>query len=536
MILRTPDVAVALDDLAELLADDLALADRVGQDRVELGDLALALGQLVHDALALEGGEPAQLHVEDRDGLDLVDVEQLHELAAGGLGAVGVADQGDDVVQPVQRLGQRAQDVGALLGLAELEAGTPDDDLDLVRDVVADELVQPQRLRHAVDDRQHVRAEGRLQLGVLVEVVQHDLGDRVALEHDDQALAGALAALVADIGDAAHLPVADQVGDALRQVVRVDLVRQLGDHQDRAALGVLVHLDDGAHADRAAAGAVGVLDAVLADDERAGREVRSLDALEQRVQQRLVRGVGVLQEPLDAGGDLAQVVRRDVGRHADRDAGRAVDQQVRDAARQDRRLLRAAVVVRGEVDRLLVDLAQHLHGQRSQPALGVAHGGCGVVARRAEVPVAVDQRVAQRPGLGEAHEGVVDRRVTVRVVVAHDVADDAGALEVAAVRAVAAVVHGVEHAAVHRFEAVPHVRQRSTDDDRHRVVEVRPLHLDLDADRFDTIARRRRGEDVDHEGPFWSVLFHVERDRRCSTWNSTGTRCRGSGRPWRCAG
>ena len=34
--------------------------------------------------------------------------------------------------------------------------------------------------------------------------------------------------------------------------------------------------------------------------------------------------------------DLAEVVRRDVGRHADGDAGRAVDQQVRDARRQAR--------------------------------------------------------------------------------------------------------------------------------------------------------------------------------------------------------
>ena len=44
----------------------------------------------------------------------------------------------------------------------------------------------------------------------------------------------------------------------------------------------------------------------------------------------------------DGVDDLAQVVRRDVGRHADRDAGGAVDQQVREARRQDGRLLLAA--------------------------------------------------------------------------------------------------------------------------------------------------------------------------------------------------
>ena len=75
-------------------------------------------------------------------------------------------------------------------------------------DPVPDELVEPQRARHAVDQGEHVGAEGVLQLGVLVEVVQHDLGDRVALEHDDQALADARGGLVAHVGDAADPAVA----------------------------------------------------------------------------------------------------------------------------------------------------------------------------------------------------------------------------------------------------------------------------------------------------------------------------------------
>ena len=76
-----------------------------------------------------------------------------------------------------------------------------------------DEAVDGEGARHAVDDRQHVGAEVLLQLGVLVEVVQHDLGHGVALEHDDQALAGAAGGLVADVGDAGDLAVLDQFGD-----------------------------------------------------------------------------------------------------------------------------------------------------------------------------------------------------------------------------------------------------------------------------------------------------------------------------------
>ena len=125
-----------------------------------------------------------------------------------------------------------------------------------------------ERARHAVDDREHVRAEVLLQLGVLVQVVQHDLGDGIPLQDDHEALTGAVGGLVADVGDAGDLALAGEIADLDRDVVGVDLVRQLGDHEARAALD-LFDVDDGAHRDRAAAGAVRVLDAAGAEDLRA---------------------------------------------------------------------------------------------------------------------------------------------------------------------------------------------------------------------------------------------------------------------------
>ncbi len=323
---------------------------------------------------------------------------------------------------------------------------------------------------------------------MLVEVVEHDLGDRVALEHDDQALPDPRRALVADVGDAGQLALAHQLGDLQREVVGIDLVRELGDDQSLPAL-VLLDLDHGPHGDRAAPGAVGVLDPAPAHDERLGREVGPLDQPHGRFEQLFLAGLRVFQGPLDRAGDLAQVVRRDVGGHADGDAARAVDQQLRDARRQDVGLLRLAVVVGAEVDGLLVDVPQHLHGDGRELALGVAHRRRRVVAGRAEVALPVDQRISQRPRLGQADQRVVDRGVAVWVVGAHHVADDAGALEVAAVGTVATVVHRVEHPPVHRFEPVAHVRQRPGHDDGHRVVHVTALHLGLDVHRLDAVSR-----------------------------------------------
>jgi hypothetical protein len=166
----------------------------------------------------------------------------------------------------------------------------------------------------------------------------------------------------------------------LREAVRVDLVGQLGHHQADAVLDLL-DLDHRAHDDRASTGAVGVLDALAAQDERPGGKVWALDLGHHVGEELLARSLRVQQEPLDAGGDFAQVVRRNLGGHADRNTRRAVDQKVREPARQHRRFLGLAVVVVLEVDRVLVDVADHLHRQCRHPALGVSRRGRRVVTR-----------------------------------------------------------------------------------------------------------------------------------------------------------
>ena len=368
----------------------------------------------------------------------------------------------------------------------QLVLGAPDDDLALVLDVVVDDRAQRQRPRHVVDQRDRVDAERRLHRGVLVELVQHDLRDHAALEldHDPHALAIGLVAQVGDLGD---LLLVDEVGDLLDQAgvaALLDHEGQLGDDDRLLAVADVLRVGAGAHAHAAAAGLVGLADAADAEDHAAGREVRALDVLHQagRVDLRIV-DVG------DRRGDrLAQVVRRDVRRHADGDARGAVDEQVREARREHDRLAVVAVVVRDEVDGVGVEVAQHLARERRQPRLRVPHRGGRVVVDRAEVALAVDERVAHREVLREPDERVVDRRVAVRVVLAHHLADDAGALGVAAVGLQARLVHREQHAPVHRLEAVAHVGQRAPDDHGHRVVQVGGAHLLLEPARLDVAA------------------------------------------------
>ena len=50
-------------------------------------------------------------------------------------------------------------------------------------------------------------------------------------------------------------------------------------------------------------------------------------------------------------------------------------------------------------------------------------------------------------------------------------------------------MHRVEDAAVHGLEPVAHVGQRAADDDGHRVVEVRRLHLVLERARLEAVVQ-----------------------------------------------
>lgn len=281
----------------------------------------------------------------------------------------------------------------------------------------------------------------------------------------------------------------------------VDLVGQLGDDDAGPSPAVLLDLDDATHLDRPAAGLVRVLDTLGAHDQAGRGEVGSLDPLHHGLAGGFLVGLVILQAPVHGLRELAEVVRRDVGGHAHGDTARTVGQQVGEPARQNRGLLHPSVVVRDEIDCLLVDFTQHLHRQRSESRFGVTHGRWRIVTRRAEVALAVHQRVAQRPRLGHADQGVVDRGVAVRMVVTHRLGNGARGFGVAAIRTEARVVHRVQHAAVHGLETVAHLGQRAAHDHAHGVVDVAALHLLLDVDRFDPVVRLafRRQRRISHE-------------------------------------
>ena len=119
----------------------------------------------------------------------------------------------------------------------------------------------------AAADREHVGGEARLRRGVPPQLVEHDLGRRVALEVDDDAHALAVR-FVANVGDALDALVLGGLGDLLDQAVLADLIGDRGQHDRAAVAAAFLDLVARAHDDRAAPGVIGAARAGLAEDQR----------------------------------------------------------------------------------------------------------------------------------------------------------------------------------------------------------------------------------------------------------------------------
>ncbi len=396
------------------------------------------------------------------------------------------------------------------------------DDLDPVVDIDLQEVTQPEQPRLLVDEGDVVDAECVLHRGQPVQLLEHRLGVEPRAHLDHQLQAPVPVGEVLQVRDAGQLLGLDQVLDPGDHLLRPDPVGQLGDHDPGAARGDLLDPRRRPGAEDSPAALVGFPDSVQPHDLAAGRQVGAWDEAHQLVQGR----VRVGDQVPGGSNDLAEVVRGHVGGHPDGDPGGPVDEQVRDRGRKHLRLGQRAVVVRHEVDGVLVERGGHLHGGRGQPRLGVAVGGGRVIAaERAEVSVPVDQRQAHRPVLLHPDQRVVDRRVAVRVQAPHDLADDLGTLGVCLLRGQAHLAHLVEDPALHRLEPVPGVGQGALVDHRVGVLEVAGPHLlgDVDVDDvfLEVLGRRScRGASC--------------HDRHCAfPLGQAGSGARASGGGWR---
>ena len=367
----------------------------VSQNREVVFDKGRQLFQLVPDLVAAQRGEAVQTEIED--GLHLHFGELVGAAALFGIrldrfdqpdilgdianrplarsqrrtGRKRIARSANDphhFIHVGDRHNQTQQDMRTITRLVEFELGAPGDDFFAEGNKSRDDIAQHQGFRSAAANRQHIGRETRLRRRVPPQLVEHHFGGCIALQIDDNAHAHP-ARFIADIGDAFDPLVLGGFGNFLDQIILASLVRHRS-QDDRAPIPApfLNHmaatLDD-----RTAPGQIGGPRASAAQDERSCRKVRPRNDFDE------LFGCNrrVFDEGQAAVDHFAQIVRRNVGCHANRNAARAIDQQIGEAGWQNRRFAPRSVVIVLKINRVLVEIVKQAVGYLGQPRFGVTH-------------------------------------------------------------------------------------------------------------------------------------------------------------------
>ncbi len=458
--------AIAVADLGQIALHPRALARVAGEQGLQLGLFLLQPVAFFFDLHFLKAPQRAQPHVEDRLGLSVGQREFGHHHR---LGFILAADDGDDAVEVEigDQIAVEQLDPVGNLREAMFRPAAQDDELMI--DPCRNRLAQPHHPRGAaVIEYVQVERHPRFEVGQAEQAFDQRFGidgARARFEHD----ADFGIRFIADIGQDRQLAVVDQRGDLFDQLALLHAIGDFADDDLPGAAPLILQRPFGAHAERPAPGGIGVGDGGGAvDDDAAGREIRPAH----QFQDLRILGPGLVDQQDRGVDDLGGVVRRDAGRHADRDAAGAIGEQIGEQAGEQFRLILLAIIGRAEIDRILVQPVHQVDRDLRQPRFGIAIGGGVIAVDIAEISLSVDQRVTQRKGLCEADHRIIDRLVAMRMIFADHVADDARAFLVTLAGIEPQQPHRPQQPAMHRLQPVAHIGQRSRGDRRHGVDEV----------------------------------------------------------------
>ena len=300
------------------------------------------------------------------------------------------------------------------------------------------------------------------------------------------------------------------MGDLFLQKTLVNLIRNLCHNKALATIFGRFNVHFSANRNGAASGFVCVFDTLRSHDDATRWEVRSRKHFH-----KLFRGdVGVVNHHAYGFGNLAQIVRRDVGGHANGNTRGTVYQEVWKTGREYGRLCQGLVVVWLHINGIFIEVGKHLHGGASQTSLGITHGCRWIAINGAKVTMTVNERQAHREVLRHTHHGIVNGRVSVWVILTHNFTDGPCGLFMRFIRGNTGFVHSIENAAVHWFKSVTHIRKCTGNDDGHGVLQERRAHF------------------VGHVSRLKRTAMNVGKIKTCSRLIGNGVRHGGSGKAY----
>ena len=239
---------------------------------------------------------------------------------------------------------------------------------------------------------------------MLVKIIEDHSGVRIALQVHHNAHTVAVG-FIADVGNIFKLLLAHQLGDLFNQAGFVDLVRNLRNNDALPVVLTGFDIRFCPNNDSSPSGRVRFPHSVVAIDDSPGGEVGSFDDLHQF----LVIDIGVFNVGNTPVDHFAEIVRRNICRHADGDTARAVDEKVGDLCGENGGFFQCIVKIRCELNGVFLQIAQHFFRDTGEAHFSVPHCRRRIAVDRTKISLSVHKHVAHRKILRHADDGVVYR-------------------------------------------------------------------------------------------------------------------------------
>ncbi len=131
-----------------------------------------------------------------------------------------------------------------------------------------------------------------------------------------------------------------------------------------------------------------------------------------------------------------------------------------------------SIVIRNKIHSVLLNIRQHLQGDRVQTNLCVTHGRRIIAIDGTEVAVPIHKGIAAGKILRQTHQGVINSGVAMRMKARQNITHHNRALFMRFVRGNPGVIHGIEYSPLHRLKPVAHIRKSAPYDDAHGIVQI----------------------------------------------------------------
>ena len=347
---RTAVIAIFLLYLLQLCLHHFFTTLRVVQNLLQVLDGLHKFLKFLVQLIETQTRQLGQTHIDNCLGLQFVETETLLKVLLCLGRCLAGTDKMNYLVNIVAGLYQSLQDMCTLLRLLQVELGTADGDVMTMLNEVLDALTQAQQAWTPAHQCDAVHGERTLQRRHLEELVEDDIRIGITLHVDDNPhpLAARFIVYIRDTLDFSFLY---QIGNVFNKLLLVDSIRNLCNNNLVVVL-IALNLSLGTHHDTSAPRLIGILDSLQTVYVCPCREVGSRNELHQSV----CRNIRIVDIGTAAVNHLAEIMRRDIRRHAHGNAVTAVYQQIGNLRRHHGRLAQRIVEVVDHVHRILLDI------------------------------------------------------------------------------------------------------------------------------------------------------------------------------------